>query len=170
MSVLLWNICGAGTTASVEYLQIMVRKHKPFMVGILEPKQSISKMAELATTLGFSNYSHRYNHIWFFWIINMNVFNIQSHPQMICFYVRYQEKQTIRISFVCAKCQCLERVDLWNNIKNNAQQSMPWINGGDFDTILSSTKKQGGLDPDLGSMSDFKDCGLDPDLGSMPQL
>lgn len=145
MSVLLWNIRVPGTAASVEYLQIMVRKRKPFMVGILEPEQSISKMAELATTMGFSNYSHRYpsnNHIWFFWIINMNVFNIQSHPQMISFYVRYQEEQTIRISFVYAKCQRLERVGLWNNIKNNAQQSMPWINGGDFNTILSRRKNR----------------------------
>lgn len=44
---------------------------------------------------------------------------------------------------------------------------MPWIIRGDFNTILSTKEKRGGLDPDLGSMADFQDCIIDVGLSEI---
>lgn len=129
-----------GTTASVEYLKSMVRRHRPFLLGILEPKQSVSKQAAPATTVGFLNFSHGTNFI-FFWSSDIDIFDIQSDPQLISFFVRYSGEQTLRISFVYGKCLRIERQALWDDFHNNAPHSMPWIIGGNFNTIFSTTEK-----------------------------
>lgn len=115
MSVLQWNIRGIGTTTSIEYLKMMISHHKPFIVEILEPKQSMNRVAGLATTLGFSNFFHGHRtkyHIWIFWNVEVEVSYFQAQSQLIYFSVKHHGEQAIRMSFVYAKCTRNEHDEL----------------------------------------------------------
>lgn len=94
----------------------------------------------------------------FFWSSDIDIFDIQSDPQLISFFVRYSGEQTMRISFVYDKCLRIERQALWDDFHNNAPHSMPWIIGGNFNTIFSTTEKWGGLDPNFGTINEFQEC------------
>lgn len=58
MSVLLWNIRGAGSEASLLYLQEMIRLHKPDLIGILEPKQNSRKIEDFSRKIGYEGWFH----------------------------------------------------------------------------------------------------------------
>lgn len=62
------------------------------------------------------------------------------------------------LSVVYAKCTRPERLELWEDLIKQSQITLPWIVGGDFNTILTLTKKRGGIYPDIRSMHDFRDC------------
>lgn len=69
-----------------------------------------------------------------------------------------QGDSTIRMTFVYAKCTRLERCDLWAQINEISSTNEPWLIGGDFNTILRSSEKRGGLDPDNRSIQEFHEC------------
>lgn len=76
MSVLLWNIRGAGSEASLLYLQEMIRLHKPDLIGILEPKQNSSKIEDFSRKIGYEGWFHGdpcNTHIWIFWKNHLQV-------------------------------------------------------------------------------------------------
>lgn len=52
----------------------------------------------------------------------------------------------------------MNMMNFWADKHSNFTWSMPWIIGGDFNPILNSTQKYGGLQSDLGSMNDSQDC------------
>lgn len=52
MSALIWNMRGFGNPAALTYLKNLISIHKPIILGILEPKQPASKIAEYAHKLG----------------------------------------------------------------------------------------------------------------------
>ena len=70
----------------------------------------------------------------------------------------------IRISVIYAKCSIRERVPLWDYIRSLASTNMPWIVGGDFNTIVNSDERIGGCAPNLTSMEDFANCIIDSGL------
>lgn len=61
-------------------------------------------------------------------------------------------------SFIYAKCSRTERLELWDSLRDIASSQVPWMIGGDFNTITLSSEREGGLAPDLTSMTDFNSC------------
>lgn len=53
------------------------------------------------------------------------------------------------------------------HIRSHSHIDLPWLLGGDFNTILRPTEKRGGLDPDIASIQDFQECLLDSNLSEI---
>lgn len=159
MSVLIWNIRGIGCKEGFLYLKKIINHHRPLIVGILEPKQHHSKIAEYAAKLGFDQYYHgapTNTHIWIFLSTDVRVDVADSNEHQIT--VQVGRTQATRLTFIYAKCNRGERQPLWNYIHQHSAIDMPWVLGGDFNTILCASEKRGGLPPDLGSIQDFQEC------------
>ncbi|KAL2246330.1 UNVERIFIED_CONTAM: hypothetical protein Sindi_2901200 [Sesamum indicum] len=58
---------------------------------------------------------------------------------------------------VYAKCDMVERRDLWASLRLISVGSSPWIVGGDFNTVLCPEERSGGAAPSGIAMSDFHD-------------
>lgn len=137
MLVLSWNIRGVGSSASVNYLKSMIRQHKPFVVGILKQKQPLTRMAEFANDLCFSNFAHGHlknTHIWVFWNSHIDLSDFHS-------LLGTMESKLFGYHFFYARCLWIEREELLVDIRRSIPLSMPWIIGGDFNKILNNTEK-----------------------------
>ncbi|KAH0748476.1 hypothetical protein KY290_027708 [Solanum tuberosum] len=52
----------------------------------------------------------------------------------------------ILATVIYAKCDALERINMWDDIYNiSVNYNMPWLVGGDFNVIMSDEEKTGGL-------------------------
>lgn len=168
MSAIIWNMRGFGNTAALMYLQKILNNHRPFLVGILEPKQQPNKIEEYAQKINYPNfaqYSPNNNHIWIFWLRGIEITLLDISDQHVTVLVGGEAP--LRVSFVYAKCLRAERLDLWNQLRTQSLSDIPWLIGGDFNTILRASEKRGGLDPDLGSIQDFQECVVDTNLSEI---
>lgn len=146
MSMIIWNIRGLGSRNSWNYLKFLIDTHQPIVLGIVEPKQQISKIGKIARKLGFSGFYHgnpTNTHIWFL------------QKSMVCFLVIDNTSQTLSLqliltglpdilfSLVYAKCTQPERVEMSEDLSRHRNSNLPWLLGGDFNTILSLVEKKG---------------------------
>ncbi|KAI0524767.1 hypothetical protein KFK09_004152 [Dendrobium nobile] len=61
-------------------------------------------------------------------------------------------------SFVYAVTSCSLRKNLWDQLVNfHSIYTLPWLVGGDFNTIVNPSERVGGLHPNFRSMEDFND-------------
>lgn len=56
---------------------------------------------------------------------------------------------------------------MWNHLRANNISDIPWLVGSDFNNIIRTSEKQGGLLPDTGSMQDFQECLVDTNLSEI---
>ncbi|KAG5595919.1 hypothetical protein H5410_037151 [Solanum commersonii] len=71
--------------------------------------------------------------------------------------------------FVCAKCNANKRLRLWEDIYQVAtDMSRPWILEGDFNVVLNSEEKIGGLPVLDADHEDFENCISFCDLVDIP--
>lgn len=132
------------STTSSDYLKHLLSIHNPIMLGIIEPKQLNSKLGELAYKLGFSGYCHgndANNHIWLFWNNMVSVQVLEVTPQTLYVKIGTPGMADFLLSAVYAKCTTPERLELWEDLIKQSQITLPWIVGGDFNPILTLTKK-----------------------------
>lgn len=60
------------------------------------------------------------------------------------------------VMFVYAKCDAIERIELWDNMYALASDmSLPWLVGGDFNVIWYEEEIFGGLRVSLNEANDF---------------
>lgn len=168
MSALIWNIRGFGNTAAQIYLKKLLNIHKPFLVGILEPKQQSQRIAEFAQKINYPNFaqiSPTNSHIWLFWLQGFQVTIIEASEQHLTVLV--DGETPMQLTLVYAKSLRVDRTHLWHHLRAHSMVNIPWIVGGDFNTILRTTEKRGGVAPDLGSIQDFRECLVDANLSEI---
>lgn len=59
---------------------------------------------------------------------------------------------------VYAKCSRSDMLELWEDLNNTSQFSLPWMVGGDFNIVRKSDERLGGKDNDLLGANDSNDC------------
>lgn len=107
MSVLLWNIRGAGSEPSLLYLKDMIRAYRPVVIGILEPKQNARKIEEFARKIGYEGYCHgepTNSHNWIFWRYYAQLTGFSATSQSLSFYLQRPGEEDIKFTMVYAKC------------------------------------------------------------------
>ncbi|XP_060201759.1 uncharacterized protein LOC132630196 [Lycium barbarum] len=63
------------------------------------------------------------------------------------------------VTLVYAKCDRIERIELWDSLYNLASDmTIPWLVGGDFNVITDEEEKYGGLPVSLNEVEDFRHC------------
>ncbi|KAH0657969.1 hypothetical protein KY289_026717 [Solanum tuberosum] len=69
------------------------------------------------------------------------------------------DNKLLLITAVYARCNTLERLELWEQLKELTQGNLlPWVIGGDFTVILNEEEKLGGLDFTQHEAIDFASC------------
>ncbi|XP_015054917.1 uncharacterized protein LOC107001349 [Solanum pennellii] len=112
----------------------------------MEPFQDPSELDNFRRKLGFDNAGVNCSgKIWFFWISEWEGINILDTVQQVTIKFKIDIKFLL-ISVVYARCNALERLELWEELERiNDRDRCPWIIGGDFNVILNEEEKLGGL-------------------------
>ncbi|KAK4395942.1 hypothetical protein Sango_1748500 [Sesamum angolense] len=82
-----------------------------------------------------------------------------DHEQLL--HVRLESNKwpkPLFVTAVYAKCDTVERRELWDALRAASVGASPWIVGGDFNTVLSPDERSGGAAPSGIAMSDFHDA------------
>ncbi|KAL2223898.1 UNVERIFIED_CONTAM: putative mitochondrial protein [Sesamum indicum] len=141
---LFWNVRGIGNDPTQRVLNRVRKQHHLDFLAIMEPMISLEGRF-MARRLGFKEVvSNCVNQIWFFW-----------GPEVQC-RVLIDHEQFLHLP-VYAKCDMVERRDLWASLRLISVGSSPWIVGGDFNTVLCPEERSGGAAPSGIAMSDFHD-------------
>nr|XP_016457134.1 PREDICTED: uncharacterized protein LOC107781021 [Nicotiana tabacum] len=115
-----------------ERLITMQRQYHFKFIGIMEPKQKKLKLERYRRRIGLLQaFSNVSNKIWL----------------------------SFMVTFVYAKCDSIERIELWDSLYNLASDmTLPWLVGGDFNVIWDEEEKFGGLPVSLNEINDFRHC------------
>ncbi|KAH1130005.1 hypothetical protein J1N35_001383, partial [Gossypium stocksii] len=144
-------------------------EYKPDIVSLLAPRVSGVKADGIIVKLGFQ-FSHRVEAIgfsrgiWIGWKDSIHLEVVRSHPQFILTLVwQIPSVHPILIAFVYGSPNKQMRQVLWNDLRSSIQYGQtPWMAIGDFNAILSSTEKSGGLSKGriCPYFSDFEDLSI----------
>ncbi|KZV58610.1 hypothetical protein F511_11258 [Dorcoceras hygrometricum] len=141
MNCLIWNIRGIGNTNSQVRLHSLVRDHRIKILAILEPMIPLDERF-MCRRLGFHRVlSNSSGHIWVFFSEEVQAESVLDHPQFL--HVKISAPflpVEIYCSFVYAKCDYIERRDLWLSLLEVKPPSGPWLVGGDFNVVRSASE------------------------------
>ncbi|XP_075103556.1 uncharacterized protein LOC142178124 [Nicotiana tabacum] len=136
-------------------------EHAFFIVALMESFQKTEHIQRYRRILGMDNaYSNINGKIWLFIdsVVEWELLIYTEQHVTIKVYHKDIGKYII-MTFVYAKCSSLERLELWDNLYNRANDmKMPWVVGGDFNVILSEEAKIGGLPVYPTEYEDFSSC------------
>ncbi|KAH1090331.1 hypothetical protein J1N35_017588 [Gossypium stocksii] len=126
--------------------------YKPDIVSLLETRVSGAKADNIIAKLGFQ-YSHRVEAIgysggiWIGWKDTVRLEVICSHPQNILTRIwQFPSVHPIFITFVYGSPNRKIRQVLWKDLrKSKLVGQIPWMVISDFNAILSSSEKFGGV-------------------------
>ncbi|WMV18188.1 hypothetical protein MTR67_011573 [Solanum verrucosum] len=122
----------------------------------MEPFQNPSELEQYKRRLGFDKAGVNQNgKIWCFWNDDWEGSLILDTVQQVTIQFKKNEKDFL-ISAVYARCNAMERLELWEELESIAENvRCPWVIGGDFNVILNEKEKLGGLEFTINEAIDF---------------
>ncbi|XP_070045316.1 uncharacterized protein [Nicotiana tomentosiformis] len=144
-----------------ERLITMQRQYQFKFVGVMEPIQQSRKIERDRRRIGLAqaivNIS---NKIWAFIDESLEVTVIIDMVQQLTLkVVDIENKMEFILTLVYAKCDVIERIELWDSLYYLASDmTSPWFVGGDFNVIWDEEKNFGGLPVSLNEVNDFRHC------------
>lgn len=125
----------------------------------MEPKQQSRKLEKYRRKIGFAQALFNVsNKIWAFVDEKFDITILMDTNQQITMrlYDTEDHKEFILTS-VYAKCDAIERIELWNNLYTlAADMSLPWIVDGGFNVIWDEEEKFGSLPVHINEVDDFR--------------
>lgn len=122
----------------------------------------------MASKLGFTQSFHgnpTNSQILLMWKSNFSLSNPVITTQSITMDVIIQNSFNGKITCVYAKCNRLERKDLWEHLTVlSSSMTDPWFVGGDLNAILDAREKKGGRPTEVRNLFDFQNCILQTGL------
>ncbi|KAH0637781.1 hypothetical protein KY285_037453 [Solanum tuberosum] len=98
--------------------------------------------------------------IWIFWEEDWDEHDVVDSVQQVT--IRFKRRglndyfRITRITAVYARRSALERLELWEKLEEIAGNStIPWLVGGDFNTMMDESEKLGGLPVTQMEIADF---------------
>ncbi|XP_019234732.1 PREDICTED: uncharacterized protein LOC109215172 [Nicotiana attenuata] len=84
---------------------------------------------------------------------------INVEQQMTLKLTNMDSQISFIVTFVYAKCDNIERIELWDSMYYLARDmTMPWLVAGDFNVIWDEEEKFGGLPVSMNEVNDFRHC------------
>ncbi|XP_049396567.1 uncharacterized protein LOC125860610 [Solanum stenotomum] len=122
----------------------------------MEPFQNPSELEQYKRRLGFDKAGVNQNgKIWYFWNDDWEGSLILDTVQQVTIQFKKNEKDFL-ISAVYARCNAMERLELWEELESIAENvRCPWVIGGDFNVILNEEERLGGLEFTINEAIDF---------------
>ncbi|KAF5468900.1 hypothetical protein F2P56_013011 [Juglans regia] len=154
----IWNLRGLGSSRN--RLKSLVKKNGVHIVGILDPFVDVDKMSRLASMLGLSNFCSNAEvdgKIWNFWSDDCGWEPLSMTNQVIIGSFLFGEEKLL-ISFNYAKCNSIERRELWQSLEGIDDNEISWIVVGDFNIIREDSERVGGHPRSITAMEEFNIC------------
>ncbi|XP_075497412.1 uncharacterized protein LOC142534428 [Primulina tabacum] len=148
MNFLIWNVRGLRSSESQQRLHAHVKDKRVKILAILEPMIDLD-VRFMTRRFGFSRViSNSSGHIWVFFAEDVMVECLFDHTQFLHFRVSATFlPTTVFCSFVYAKCDYIERRQLWNSLLQVKPAQGPWLVGGDFNVVRNSSECLGSSVP-----------------------
>ncbi|GAV67593.1 Exo_endo_phos domain-containing protein [Cephalotus follicularis] len=146
INFLIWNLRGTGPTTKLDYIKHEVKSSNISFCALLEPKHEGSHLLRTSLALHILNYIHCNpinTHIWLLWNNDIDVQIVDTSDQFITTKITHKSKSFF-LSTVYASCEISWRQLLWHDLSYFNPGSLPWLIGGDFNTISTPSEKCGG--------------------------
>lgn len=157
-NLLIWNMRGLWKKGKLPLLNILIKEHNVGVICILEVKSPGSEIVKLASRTNLRHHFQSIDNpkIWILWNEDTCCSDFRVSDQSITFKMQTQAETKV-VSAIYASCDMNKRRDLWDHLQSlDIQPNVPWILGGDYNTIANMDKKKGGVPPDRTAMEDFK--------------
>ncbi|XP_060212093.1 uncharacterized protein LOC132639671 [Lycium barbarum] len=161
MNALIWNIRSVNSMEAFTRLIQMQNKYHFGFIWLMEPFQEVSKLENYRRRIGLqhalANCSRK------IWVFIDDIFEFQilsDHVQQLSLKLKViGTQEEMVITLVYAKCTQRDKMDLWESLEDMAPYiQLPWLIGGDFNTIVSDAEKYGGLPVTISEIQDFRAC------------
>ncbi|XP_075499180.1 uncharacterized protein LOC142537557 [Primulina tabacum] len=141
MNFLIWNIRGLRGSESQQRLHAFVKEKQIKILTVLEPMIDLDQRF-MTRRLGFSRViSNLSGHIWVFFAADVQAECVLDHAQFLHIKVSAPFLPTsIFCSFVYARCDYIERRDLWSSLLHVKSVLGPWLVGGDFNVVRDASE------------------------------
>ncbi|KAL2250199.1 UNVERIFIED_CONTAM: hypothetical protein Sindi_2493600, partial [Sesamum indicum] len=148
MKGLFWNVWGIGNDPTQRVLNRVRKQHHLDFLAIMEPMISLEGRF-MARRLGFKEVVFELcesNMV--FLGTGGTVSVLIDHEQFLHLHLESNKwPKPLFVTAVYAKCDMVERRDLWAGLRLISVGSSPWIVGGDFNTVLCPEERSGGAAP-----------------------
>lgn len=163
MKTFVWNVCGLGNSRACRRLRQMLRLHNPQLVFFMETKVDQRVMETIRRKSGFFNgidisLIGTSGGLYLAWK-GESLVSLRSYSK--CHIdVKVQENLNLdvwRFTGFYGSPYLHERDESWNTLlRLGEDQSLPWLVSGDFNEILYSFEKKGGLTRSKSRMEEFR--------------
>ncbi|XVF21028.1 hypothetical protein REPUB_Repub12eG0055200 [Reevesia pubescens] len=162
MTVLFWNVRGAGNSTFFSHARDMITLHRPNLVIFVEPKISGLKAEHVIKRFGFDD-STRVDARGFaggIWVLWNNVLGkvrvLHKTDQFITLLIDKNWGLSWAVTAVYASPIPVVREMFWQFMKEfDHLDHTPWLLVGDFNQILTHDEKQGGGRESVRRMTQF---------------
>ncbi|KAH0731470.1 hypothetical protein KY290_002476 [Solanum tuberosum] len=157
IDTLSWNIRGIGSAGSLERLQTFQQQFQIPLICLQEPMVDSRKMERFKRKLRMDHsYCNCSNKIWILWTAEVDITILQDKEQHVLIKATHLNNQPIFLTVVYAKCTEDLRRELWNDLREMANNIQGiWGAIGDFNVITSIEEKKGGRSYRLEESFDF---------------
>lgn len=154
-----WNIQSVKTQKAFDRLIDLNKRHHYKYIALMEPFQDPQEIEKYKRRLGFQHaYCNCSSKIWIFWVEEWQGEILRDNIQQTIIKFDTGNGQIV-VTAVYARCDALERLELWEELEEIAGHNQhPWLVGGDFNVILDEGEKQGGLEFTPYEAQDFSQC------------
>ncbi|XP_052477317.1 uncharacterized protein LOC128032639 [Gossypium raimondii] len=175
MKSISWNVCGLGSPRTVRRLRHFLKQHNPQMVFLMETKVNKQCMEKVRRSCGFLNgidvaAKGFRGGLCLAWkgeiLVTLRSFS-RSHTDVMV--KEENDKEEWRFTGFYGSLYVKDKEESWNLLRKlGRDQRHPWLVSGDFNEIMYSFEKKGGLAREERRMEAFKktleECQLE-DLG-----
>ena len=154
----------------MDVLTELVRKKGPTIFFLMETKLSIAKIQKLCFDLSFQSMQvvssdGRSGGLAMFWKSNCNLHIQTFSPNHMDAHILPANQQPWRITSFYGRPEGHCKHELCQLLRHlHAKSSLPWVCMGDFNEVLHSSEKHGGLPKQLTPMLAFKEMLLHCEL------
>ncbi|XP_073054082.1 uncharacterized protein [Primulina eburnea] len=165
MNCLIWNIRGLRGSESQQRLHAFVKEKQIKVLAVLELMIDLDPRF-MTRRLGFSGViSNLSGHIWVFFAADVRAECVFDHAQFLHNRVSASFLPTeIFCSFVYARCDYVQRRDLWASLLLLKPVLGPWLVGSDFNVVRAASECLGSRGGRLLPMEEFNTFILDSGL------
>ncbi|KAK4731257.1 hypothetical protein R3W88_024245 [Solanum pinnatisectum] len=166
MNAICWNARSINTQGSLERLQSLKKIHHISIIAILEPFTDKNQINNYRIMLNMDHaISNDNGKIWLLWNNDITYTFKESNDQQITGEIKHEAfVEKFIFSVIYAKCRDQLRRPLWDRMLQISTNDVPWCTIGDFNVIVSTEEKKGGVPYNMNKSMDFisviEACGL----------
>ncbi|KAL0402140.1 UNVERIFIED_CONTAM: hypothetical protein Slati_4243900 [Sesamum latifolium] len=177
ISAAVWNVQGLNRRDHQVSVTNLITEHRLHFVGLLETRVSVGNVGRLQRGLlprwsWFFDYTGPGNRIWLAWdndLIDVDVLEFSAQFVHCDVYIRCIHTH-ILITIVYGVNDVVGQRSLWHDLERISSTvcDVPWLVGGDFNTVLDDNEVCGQSGDIRGAAEEFQGCLRDTGLITLP--